>query len=150
MSAMSVRRTPCGERGAVLVEFALALPVLLVLIAGTVDLGLALHKYQAVTNAAREGARMAILPGYSAADVQGRVADYLAASGIREPPTATVRLMSLMPPSGATFTTMSVEVRVAHAFSFLGPLARLVRADFGTVTLTSTAVMRTEVAASGS
>jgi Flp pilus assembly protein TadG len=150
MSAMSVRLTPCGERGAVLVEFVLALPVLLVLIAGTVDLGFALHTYQAVTNAAREGARMAVLPGYSAADVQGRVADYLTASGIRGPSTATVRLIALTPPSGATFTAMSVDVRVTHSFSFLGPLAKLVRANFGTVTLTSTAVMRTEVAASGS
>jgi Flp pilus assembly protein TadG len=150
MSAMSVRRLPRGERGAVLVEFALALPVLLVLIAGTADLGFALHKYQAVTNAAREGARMAVLPGYSAADVQGRVTDYLTASGVRDPSTATVRLTSLTPPSGAAFTTMSVEVRVTHTFSFLGPLARLVRASFGTVTLTSTAVMRAEVAASGS
>jgi hypothetical protein len=78
------------------------------------------------------------------------VADYLAASGVHDPSTATVRLLSLTPPSGATFSTMSVEVRVTHSFSFLGPLAKLVRADFGTVALASTAVMRTEVAASGS
>jgi Flp pilus assembly protein TadG len=134
----------------VLIEFALALPVLLVLVAGTVDLGFAIHKYHTVTNAAREGARMAVLPGYSAADVQARVADYLAASGVRDPSTTTVQLMSLTPPSGATFSTASVQVQVTHAFSFLGPIARLVRADFGTANLTSTAVMRTEVAASGS
>ena len=47
------------ERGAALVEFALALPLLLVVIAGIVDFGFTFQRYEVVTNAAREGARMA-------------------------------------------------------------------------------------------
>ena len=52
-----------GERGAALVEFALAVPLLLVVIAGIVDFGFAFQRYEVITNAAREGARMATLPG---------------------------------------------------------------------------------------
>ena len=44
------------ERGAALVEFALALPLLLVVIAGIVDFGFTLQRYEVITNAAREGA----------------------------------------------------------------------------------------------
>ena len=45
-----------GERGAALVEFALALPMLLVVLAGIVDFGFVFQRYEVITNAAREGA----------------------------------------------------------------------------------------------
>ena len=45
------------ERGAALVEFALALPLLLVVLAGIVDFGFVFQRYEVITNAAREGAR---------------------------------------------------------------------------------------------
>lgn len=46
-----------GERGQTLVEFALVLLLLLLLLAGVVDLGRAFHSYIVITNASREGAR---------------------------------------------------------------------------------------------
>lgn len=48
-----------SERGASLIETALVLPLLLLLVAGIVDLGGAFNSYIMVTNAAREGARYA-------------------------------------------------------------------------------------------
>ncbi len=51
------------ERGAAAVEFALILPVFLLLIAGAIDLTRMMYTQVVVTNAAREGARMAAL-GY--------------------------------------------------------------------------------------
>jgi len=45
------------ERGANLVEFALVAMLLLLLLAGVVDLGRAFHSYIVITNASREGAR---------------------------------------------------------------------------------------------
>jgi Flp pilus assembly pilin Flp len=53
------RRGPV-ERGASAVEFALILPLLLLVIAGVVDFGRALFTQVILTNAAREGARAAI------------------------------------------------------------------------------------------
>ena len=48
-------------RGQSLVEFALLLPVLLVILLGTFDFGRAIYAYNAVSNAAREGGRTAIV-----------------------------------------------------------------------------------------
>lgn len=53
------------ERGAVAVEMALILPLLLLVIGGIVDFGRLLFTQNIVTNAAREGARMRSL-GYPA------------------------------------------------------------------------------------
>ncbi|HJP90031.1 MAG TPA: TadE/TadG family type IV pilus assembly protein [Candidatus Limnocylindrales bacterium] len=48
-------------RGQSLVEFALVLPIFLVLVMAIVDLGLSVFAYNSITNAAREGARLAIV-----------------------------------------------------------------------------------------
>jgi Flp pilus assembly protein TadG len=47
------------ERGANLVEMALVTFLLLLILAGVVDMGRVFHHYMVYTNAAREGARMA-------------------------------------------------------------------------------------------
>jgi hypothetical protein len=49
------------DRGQGLAEFALILPVLLVLILGIFDIGRLVIAYTAITNAAREGARLAVV-----------------------------------------------------------------------------------------
>ena len=64
------RRRLRSERGAELVEFALILPLLLFIILGLVDFGFMFQRFEVVTNAAREGARIAVLPGYVTADVR--------------------------------------------------------------------------------
>jgi Flp pilus assembly protein TadG len=47
------------ERGQGLVEFALVLPIIMLLIFGAVDLGRAVYAYNTIANAARDGARVA-------------------------------------------------------------------------------------------
>ena len=51
------------QTGSNIVEFALILPLLLVLVSGIVDLGLALYDKAVITNAAREGARFGMVFG---------------------------------------------------------------------------------------
>ena len=48
-------------RGQTLAEFALIIPVLIVMLMGIFDLGRAIFAYNAITNAAREGARLGIV-----------------------------------------------------------------------------------------
>lgn len=48
-------------RGQTLAEFALALPVLMLIVLGLFDVGRAVFAYNGLTNAAREGARLAIV-----------------------------------------------------------------------------------------
>lgn len=52
-----------GERGASMVEFALAATALLVIMFGIVDFGRALYTYHTLSNAARLGTRYAIVRG---------------------------------------------------------------------------------------
>lgn len=57
----SVTRTARGGRGQSLVEFALILPVLVILLLGIIDFGMGLRSYISLTNATREGARFAAI-----------------------------------------------------------------------------------------
>ncbi len=53
-----------GEDGATAIEFALVLPILIMILVGTFEFGLAYNNYLAITHAAREGARMAAVGAY--------------------------------------------------------------------------------------
>lgn len=55
------RRRGDGARGQALVETALVLPLFLLIVVALFDLGRATFAYNTLTNAAREGARMAIV-----------------------------------------------------------------------------------------
>jgi Flp pilus assembly protein TadG len=54
---MILKRSKPGERGAAAVEFALILPILLLLVLGLVEFGRAYNVQISLSNAAREGAR---------------------------------------------------------------------------------------------
>jgi Flp pilus assembly protein TadG len=147
------------ERGAALVEFALALPLLLVVIAGIVDFGFTFQRYEILTNAAREGARMASLPGYNDINmVDSRVRSYVAAGlGVgtgalgRAMPSGAVTLANpdivIDLPGGGTKNVPSALVTVTyqHNFLLLGTVLGLINKTWGgTITLTATSQMRLE------
>ena len=50
-----------NQRGQAVIELALTLPLLLVVVFGIIDFGFMFQRYESVTNAAREGARLGIL-----------------------------------------------------------------------------------------
>ena len=54
-----------NENGASAVEFAIILPILVILIFGIVEFGIAYNNYLAITHAAREGARLAAVDLYN-------------------------------------------------------------------------------------
>src|SRR5688572_32942486 len=51
-----------NERGAAIIETALTLPLILLVCVGIFEFGRAYQTWQVMTNAAREGARVAVLP----------------------------------------------------------------------------------------
>jgi Flp pilus assembly protein TadG len=65
-TVVSVGRGRPGDSGAAAVEFALVVPILLFLMFGIVDFGMAMYSQTIVGNAAREGARTASLEGTQA------------------------------------------------------------------------------------
>ncbi|MHC4402875.1 MAG: TadE/TadG family type IV pilus assembly protein [Planctomycetota bacterium] len=76
------RRGPGRRRGATLVEFALVAPLLFLLIFAIIEFGRFVMAQQILTNAAREGARRAVLEQSTVSEVQQTVSDYLANSTI--------------------------------------------------------------------
>ena len=155
MDAMTLRRLIRNERGAELVEFALVLPLLLGMFAGIVDFGRMFQRLEVTTNAAREGARLASLPGYSQTDVQNRVRAYMdqgvrVGAGART--TVTRTFVNITPGGGgAQFQAAQVVVNYNDSYLILGPIAGLLGGDaasFTTVTLSATSTMRMETAGS--
>lgn len=57
-----LRASVRSRAGQALAEFVLVIPVLLLLVFGIIEFGLAFRTHQIVTNATREGARVAVLP----------------------------------------------------------------------------------------
>jgi Flp pilus assembly protein TadG len=135
-----------SERGAELIEFAVVMPILIFIIAGIFEFGMMFRAYEAVTNAAREGARVGVLPGYDVPDVQARVNQYLAASGLATTPTTTVTNQTLATGAG-TFTARRVNVVYPYPFVVLSGFAPFFGGTFGSINLTAAAVMRSETAA---
>jgi Flp pilus assembly protein TadG len=147
---MSARRTWGSDRGAELVEFALTLPLLLVVFGGIIDFGLMLQRHQVLSNAAREGARLAILPGYQCeADVVPRVQAYVR-EGVGDAtaaPATTCPTVTITPALGPAFDAVRVNVSLTEPFLVLGPIVNLAGGNWtlgSSLTLRATSTMRIE------
>jgi Flp pilus assembly protein TadG len=141
--ALRLRR----EQGAELIEFALVLPVLLVLLAAILDFGFLFKNWEVVTNAAREGARMAALPGWVESDVETRVNNYLTAGGLQGTAVTSVDPVTVAVGTGS-INGIKVTVEYPHSYMILGPIVALLPGgSVGDITLKAAATMRTEAAA---
>lgn len=137
-----------GERGNALIETALTLPLVLLVSVAIFEFGRAYETWQVVVNAAREGARVAILPGSTATDVTSRAVNYMQMGQLSNANTATVNV-SVVPISIGASTANASQVTISYPFSFmvLQPVANLVvsGSTLGSpITLTASAVMRNE------
>lgn len=125
--------------GSVAVEFALFLPLLLVLIFGVVELGSAWYSKQMLVNASREGARLGALfnaGDLTDSDVQNHVLVLLSDAGFPGSPTVTVSGVA-----NSAGSPVSVQVESSYDLPVLGAL---VPAALSTVNLSATTVMRHE------
>jgi Flp pilus assembly protein TadG len=150
MAGMSFsKRKSKRDEGAELIELAIVLPVILLCFAVIVDFGFLFQRFETITNAAREGARLATLPNYTVSDVQGRIANYMAAGGLSGGPTPYVNLTATRTlPSGQTITVAEVVVWYPAGMQYLGPIAGLVGGGgHGSLMLRATSIMRAETAA---
>jgi Flp pilus assembly protein TadG len=137
-----------SSRGAELIELALVLPILLLMFAAIVDFALMFQRYLVVSNAAREGARIAVLPGYTQTDVQNRVTDYVRqGTGDNTLSPATALTVVTIDPPGATppFPGAQVTVSITHAYWLMGPVSSLFGGgSWSTITLAARSTMRIE------
>lgn len=82
-----IRTNQQPERGASLVEFAVVLPLFLILLFGIIEVGWLFAQQVEVRNAAREGARLAVVDYSDAATMRSEVCDRASLSA----PDATVQ-----------------------------------------------------------
>ena len=134
------RRIPtarASRRGAAIVEFAFVAPIFFLFVFGMIEFGRMVMVQQLITNAAREGARVAILPGSTTSQVDTAVSNYL--TGSVSGATTTV---NPDPPSGATYGS-AVTVTVTVPFSSVSWTPKPF--FLGSTTLSAQCVMRTEI-----
>src|SRR3990172_2099306 len=113
-----------GERGQSLVEFALLLPVFLILLFAIVDFGMGFNAWITVTNSAREGARLGTV-GSAAAAIQQRVRDTAASL---DQAKLTVAVTNAQGQPGE-----SVLVDVDYQYDLITPLAGLIQFISGNI-----------------
>lgn len=113
-----LRKGGTPDRGATVVEFALLLPVLLLMVFGIIDFGRALNAQVTITQAAREGARLDALNQPNVVTRTKAAATGLSAS-------VTVAEVTTCPPGSGP--TANADVRVTYSFNFITPIGAIAR-----------------------
>ena len=105
-----------AERGQALVEFALILPVILLLVVGMLEFARAWNLHQVMTDAAREGARRAVLadPVIDRDSVKAAMWRHLATFGY-DPSYAT---MTITPDANFKDTGENITIELSLPYKF--------------------------------
>jgi len=127
---------------------ALTLPLLMLVVLGIIEFGFVFQQYEVITNAAREGARVAVLPSYSTDDAKTRINNYLDAAGlVSSNATVNVAAQSAVAIGTNCMVPMQATVSYPHPVPFIGGIIQYFGGTMGTLTLHATSTMRVEVAA---
>jgi Flp pilus assembly protein TadG len=142
-----------NERGAALVEFALVVPLLMLMMCATIDFGLAVYTLNNLTAAVREGGRYAAtldrdayrgVNGFNAkAAVRDRVYKYIVGMNNGLDSTATKALITVSPDTISGIITVQIT---AYPYKPVTPLSTLL--GLATVSLNRRAIFRWEMSSS--
>jgi len=120
-----MKRTKKGprEKGSVLMELALVLPLLILIVMLVLEGSKLVRTHQVLNNAAREGARLSVQPENQGvtADITTEVINYASQNGV---PLAagdvTINQSALIPtPSGVSISASQVTVTHSYTMSYL-------------------------------
>jgi Flp pilus assembly protein TadG len=111
MNFMTRKNTPPRKwnAGASAIEFALVIPILLLVLGGAMDMGRYFWTQHVTNQAAWEGVRLAALSNSSDSQVITRVHQHLLDGGINSPPTVTVAQSGV-----GNDVTVSVEIASSY------------------------------------
>ena len=137
-----------NERGTALLEAAITIPILLLIAVGIFEFGRAYQTWQVLTNAAREGARIAVLPNPPAGAAEARVRQYMQDGALPNYESATVDIVgTIMVVNGANVSASQVTIGYPFQFIVLQPVARLISPSTTTgsaLTMHAASLMRNE------
>ena len=135
-----------NQRGTALLETAITIPLVLLVTVSIFEFGRAYQTWQVMTNAAREGARVAVLPESTDAQVTDAVRNYMKGGKLASWSSATVNVERAVP-FGAN-TASRITVTYPFNFTVLNPVIKLVQKGStvgkGTTNMSSSALMRNE------
>jgi Flp pilus assembly protein TadG len=138
-----------GESGTAILETAFTLPLLLLVAVGIFEFGRAYQTWQVLTNAAREGARIAVLPNPASGAVEARVRAYMSSGQLPNVSGARINVNYNDTILIGSTTAKASKVTVNYDFRFmvLQPVANLIaggRSLGGPLTMVAAAEMRNE------
>ena len=115
-----------NERGAALLETAITVPIILLISVGIFEFGRAYQVQQVLTNAAREGARLAVIEGTSDEQVGKVVSKYMEDGHLPVDPgdPPTIKVVRNEPYGGTTASR--VTVTFPYKFMVIGGVVKLV------------------------
>lgn len=149
------QRARSDERGAAAVEFAIVVPVFLLVVFGMIDFTRAYYTQSALAAAVREGARMAAVqvnPNDAGSQtlVKQRVSNYVVPFGNAAIPLAAISIQMLNDDGtdcalANVNECASVRVRVTdYVFNYFTPITRVVNGGSTTNKITREAIFRFE------
>lgn len=135
-----------SEKGAALLEAAITVPIILLISVGIFEFGRAYQTQQVLVNAAREGARIAVLEGTADAAIRTRVREYAIGGGLKTLTDGDILVNRNVTTTGTS--SSSVEVRYPFEFMLLNPVVRLIAPGDKTtgapITMKASTLMRNE------
>ncbi len=138
-----------GQKGASAIEFAIVLPVLVLLLVGTMEFSVLLYDKAVITNASREGARAGIVFSHpngkiSVAEIQAIVNNYCAGHMITFGTAQVPNIFVSEAGSGSASDPFTRTVRVTYHYDFL-VIPNFISNLAGGIDLAAETVMRMEV-----
>jgi Flp pilus assembly protein TadG len=137
------------EKGVSAVEFALILPVLVLILFGIIEFGFILYDKQVITSASREVARAAIVRGANATDISSAHDKYInmpvsfSGSSALSAPTISIDCSSLG--ANAFGTNLTVTYSYEYKFLALSAVMGLIGGNLdSSYTLTGSTTMKCE------
>jgi Flp pilus assembly protein TadG len=142
----TLRKLSKNERGAALLEAAVTIPLILVISVAIFEFGRAYQTWQVLTNATREGARVAVIAGTTDDQVRAAVNNYLTVGRLSTVADSNIDV-NRTAPLGAN-TGSQITVRYPMSFMVLNPVIRLINpsSTLGSapLTMSAVAIMRNE------
>ncbi len=135
-----------NKNGAAAVEFALILPLLILVVFGIIEFGLLLYNQQVITNASREGARAGIVvgldrPGNEHETISHNTAfNYCSNHLVTFSDNPSPLSISPPPTSGAAISGDDLTVTITYLYDFL----ILSNIGIGPITLDAKTIMKLE------
>lgn len=139
MTEQAGKKNSRREKGQSIVEFALVLPLFLIVMFIIADFGVGFSRWLVITNAAREGARFGTV-GESAADIRGRTS--ATSSGLLDPSDIDVGYSDF--DGDGVGPGDAVVVNASYEYTLITPLGRFLDLAFGSLTLSACSDMRIE------